>query len=570
MPQTEHDVIIIGGGINGVGIARDCALRGIKVLLIEKHDFAKGASGNNTGMIHGGIRYLRFDVGTTKLSCTDSGYIQQIAPHLLSRIPFLFPVLEGDLKGRLLLEGAEIFFESYDVFQGLKRGKKHTRLTRAEALALEPGLSKAVIGAVTLDEWGINAYRLTVENALDAALHGASMRTYCEFTDFIQNADGSIVGVKFYDRIRKGHETHLAPIVINATGAWGPLISAKLGVSYKLRQGKGVHVVFSHRISNYGMIMNAVDGRQMFFLPQETKTVIGTTDDDFYGDLDNPSVLNDEVKYIIQSARHVFPAIDAYREMSTYVGVRPTIYQWGKSEDALSREHEIIDHGENFNHGLFSVTGGKLAAYRQLAEEVTNTIATRLKLKTKCTTHEVPLPGGRDKIDIKQCAKELNLSQYAVAKTVSRFGSCALVICDDIKKNPQLAEEVCLCEPVNRAEIEYSANHELTRTLNDLRGRINLSKGLCGGCHCALRSSQIFAAQKQLAPAEELVELSNMMNETFIEKRKVLNGANLASQEMNQYSYFLTANMKPFIRAAEHELGLKAEKLETSAIIAFK
>jgi glycerol-3-phosphate dehydrogenase len=179
MNDFSHDVIVIGGGINGVGIARDCALRGMKTLLIEKHDFAKGASGNNTGMIHGGIRYLRYDVGTTKSSCTDSGYIQKIAEHLLHRVAFLFPIMKSDFGGQFLLEGAEIFFEAYDRFQPLKNGKSHTRLTREEALELEPGLSPNIIGAVTLDEWAIDSYRLTVENAVDAKLAGAQIRNYC-------------------------------------------------------------------------------------------------------------------------------------------------------------------------------------------------------------------------------------------------------------------------------------------------------------------------------------------------------------------------------------------------------
>ena len=165
MSRTEHDVIIVGGGVNGCGIARDAALRGLRVLLAERNDLAKGASGANTGMIHGGIRYLRYDVKTTKLACTDSGYIQAIAPHLLFRIPFLMPVFEGDVFGRFLLEGAEIFFEAYDAYQPLKRGKPHTRLSKQEVLALEPGLASDVTGAVTMDEWGIDPFRLVVANA---------------------------------------------------------------------------------------------------------------------------------------------------------------------------------------------------------------------------------------------------------------------------------------------------------------------------------------------------------------------------------------------------------------------
>jgi glycerol-3-phosphate dehydrogenase len=186
--RSEHDVIILGGGVNGAGIARDCALRGLRCVLIEKNDLAKGASGANTGMIHGGIRYLRYDVHTTKVACTDSGFIQKIAPHLLFRIPFLVPVLKpkGDagliknVSDRLYLEGAEIFFEAYDQFQPLKRGKPHTRLTKDEALALEPGLTPDILGAVTMDEWGIDPFRLVVENAIDAQENGAVIRTWCD------------------------------------------------------------------------------------------------------------------------------------------------------------------------------------------------------------------------------------------------------------------------------------------------------------------------------------------------------------------------------------------------------
>ncbi len=564
--KNEYDVIIVGGGINGVGIARDCALRGISTLLIEKHDFARGASGNNTGMIHGGIRYLRYDVETTKLSCTDSGYIQKIASHLLSRIPFLFPVFQGDSKGRLLLEGAEIFFEAYDIYQPLKHGKSHTRLTGKEALQLEPGLSPDVIGAVTLDEWGINAYRLTVENAVDASLNGADIRTYCELNDFVRDAAGSVIGIRFYDRIRHSHEEHRAPVVINATGAWGPRISAKTGVAYRLRQGKGVHVVFSHRISNYGMIMNAIDGRQMFFLPHESGTIIGTTDDDFYGDLDAPPMLEDEVKYILQSARKVFPAIDRYRQISTYVGIRPTIYQWGKTEDGLSREHAIIDHADDRIPGLLSVTGGKLAAYRQLAEEVTDLIAHRLHVKVPCQTHEALLPGAKGKIDVAEFATKLNISELAVSRMVSKFGFCAKTILDSAEKEKRTLEEVCLCESVSNAELVYSAEKELTRCLDDLRGRTKLGKGSCGGCHCAWRASQIVALEKNLEPSNQLIELRHMMNQTFRERRAVLKGANLASEELLQASYFLSGNLASFMRAAEYQLGLKGKIL--NAVIA--
>lgn len=489
MSNFSHDVIVVGGGINGVGIARDCALRGIKTLLIEKHDFAKGASGNNTGMIHGGIRYLRYDVGTTQSSCTDSGYIQKIAGHLLHRVPFLFPVLKGDFGGKFLLEGAEIFFEAYDQFQPLKNGKPHTRLTREEALALEPGLSENILGAVTLDEWAIDSYRLTVENAVDAKLAGAEVRNYCELTRFIKNSKNQIREIELYDHIQKRYEQHEAKWIINATGAWGAQLSTQTQTPYRLRPGRGVHIVYPHRISNYGLIMKAVDGRQMFFLPHGHSTWIGTTDDDYYGNLDSPPILEDEIKYIIESARSVFPSIDSYTPDHAYVGVRPTLYEWGKNEDALTREHLIFDH----HNGVFSIAGGKLASYRELAEEMTDIIANQLGIRTPCQTHTRVLPGF----------------------------------------NPAPAtEEVCLCENISKEQLLYSIEHECVQRLSDLRGRCHLTKGSCGGAHCSWRASQIFAEARNLTPHEQLEELRHLEEVSSRERETVLTGANMAREEL--------------------------------------
>ncbi len=171
--QTEHDVIILGGGVNGTGIARDCALRGIRALLIDKNDLAKGASGANTGMIHGGIRYLRYDRKVTELACIDSGYIQRIVPHLLFRIPFLVPlVAEKDvrrpsLKDRFYEYGTEVFMGIYDLYQPAKRGLPSVHLTAEEAYALEPSLRRNLLGAISMDEWGIDPLRLCSLAMLD-------------------------------------------------------------------------------------------------------------------------------------------------------------------------------------------------------------------------------------------------------------------------------------------------------------------------------------------------------------------------------------------------------------------
>jgi glycerol-3-phosphate dehydrogenase len=548
--RTEHDVIVIGGGVNGAGIARDAATRGMRVLLVEKSDLAKGASGANTGMIHGGIRYLRYDVKTTKISCLDSGYIQQIAPHLLFRIPFIFPILRTDPWGALLLEGAEVFFEAYDVYQPLKRGKSHTRLTAKDVIALEPGITDEVIGAVTMDEWGIDPFRLTVLNALDAVRHGAVVRTYCEVTGFVRDRSGAIAGITFKDGLTSASETHHAPVVVNTTGAWGPKLAKLAGVDYKLRPGKGVHIVYPHRISSYGIVLLAVDGRQLFLMPHENGAIAGTTDDDFYGDLDRPTATEDEVEYIKQSVRRVFPSIDRYRASRTYVGVRPTVWSFAQNEDNLSREHEFYDHAPQGAAGLISVAGGKLAAYRLLAEEVTDIVARRTGHGAACRTHTSPLPGAEKPIVLDEAIREVKISRLAAARMAYRHGARALSILDDVRALPRHGAITCACEPVAEGEVRFAIREELVRRLVDVRRRTRLSMGACGGTHCLARASQLLAQEQGLTAAQALVELDDAMTARFIGQRPVLDGANRKTFELSQAMHYLTANLAPLVAAA--------------------
>jgi glycerol-3-phosphate dehydrogenase len=552
---SDFDVVILGGGVNGCGVARDCARRGMKVALVEKNDLAKGASGANTGLIHGGIRYLFYDVKTTKMSCTDSGYIQRIAPHLLFRVPFILPVLRSPdgatLAERLYLLGAEIFFEAYDVFQPLKRGKPHTRLSADEALALEPGLTPNILGAVTMDEWGIDPFRLTVENAIDAVEHGATVLTWHDLSGFVKDAGGGVVGVDVVDRLGGGARRLHAPLVVNATGAWGPRVAAMAGGGFKLRPGKGVHIVYSHRVSNYAISLTGVDGRQMFLMPHENGSILGTTDDDYYGDLDHPRATEDEVKYILQAARTFFPGIDDYRMSRTYVGVRPTLWAWSENEDRLSREHAFFDHAAQGVPGLISVAGGKLAAYRQLAEEVTNELARRANHRAPCTTHTAPLPGAAGPIDVERWSKQLPAKhRLSVSRMAYRHGARSRPLLRRIDDDPREACATCVCEPVSEAEIRGTIRSEIVRRLVDVRRRTRQSMGACGGTRCLLRTSQLLQQESALTASTQLVELHGAMTARFVGKAPVLEGANLATEELNQALHFLAGNLAPYFRAA--------------------
>ena len=330
-------MVIIGGGVNGTGIARDCAYRGYSVCLVEQRDLASGASGANSGMIHGGARYMLGDVATTKKSCEDSGYIQQMAPHMLFRIPFLMPIMRKGIAGRIFGSLFETYFEAYDQFQPLKNGKPHTRLTTEEALQVEPGLVPRINGAVTMDEWGIDPFRLCAANALSAAESGAVIRNHTRVTGFLFDGPGKkkVRGVRVRD-FRTGIDEEIgARVVFNASGPWVMKVLDGSGASAKMRPGKGVHVILDRRVVNVAVMCDAIDGRSIFIMPHDNSTIIGTTDDDFYGDPDNITVSKDEIEYLIEGIARVLPAVREARIVRVMAGVRPTLHKWGPHEDEI-------------------------------------------------------------------------------------------------------------------------------------------------------------------------------------------------------------------------------------------
>ena len=500
----DVDVVVIGGGVNGTGVARDAAMRGLTVALLERNDFAFGASGNSSGMIHGGPRYLIDDPQVTLSSCRDSGYIQAIAPHLLFRIPFIMPVSRKrfDWLWYLLLDG---FFEAYDRFQPLKRGKPHLRLGAKELYELEPGLTPNLYGGMTFDEWGIDGVRLCVANAVDAEERGARLLNGCTLESIERDSKGAVRAVHYRER-RSGKVAVIrARAVVNATGAWAPVTASLGGVpprTARVRPGKGIHVVFDRRLSNFGVMTEAIDGRQIFIEPWQNVSIIGTSDDDYYGDLDHVRATSEEVRYLVEGIAQVFPAVRTSRIIGTYAGVRPSLYAYGPNEDKLSRDHRIVDHSEHGADGLYSMIGGKLASYRVFAEEMTDLLAKRFDKRAPCTSHITALPGGDAPADAGALARELGIDEVAARRLVYRHGSRVDRIAERVKRRPSEARRICVCEPVIEAEIRYALRHEHARSVADVARRTRLGFGPCGGMRCGCRAGLIVAAELGLPPAE--------------------------------------------------------------------
>jgi glycerol-3-phosphate dehydrogenase len=527
---SEYDVVVIGGGINGSGAARDLALRGLKVALVEKRDLGSGATGASSGMIHGGARYLTHEPQITRMSCTDSGAVQRIASHMIFRIPFIFPMLSfGKVEGmppRVAYHLMDSLLFAYDLYQPLKGGLPHQRLSKAEALELEPGLNHEMVGAVSWDEWGIDAARLCLANALSASESGAEVLTHCQVVGFLRHdGESRIDGVEVLESLTGRKRRLRCRAVLNAAGPWSELVASQAGATVRIRPTKGVHLLLGGRLSNYAISALAVDGRTIFIEPWQDITLIGTTDDDYYGDLDRLEVTFDEVGYLLEAAEAVFPTIREHRVIDTWAGIRPTLHQYGMNEDRVSREHQVFDHRDEGAEGLFTLTGGKLAAYRMMSEEAADAVCRYLGVDAASRTAELPLPGAEGEIEIDRWAANHDIPEAIVRKLARRHGSrTGDLLARERDRRGSAGGVVCRCQQVLAAEVRHAVRREWARTLGDVMRRTRLGTGPCGGLGCAHLAATILAQELGRTPLWAAREALRFLSQRLDARRPALFG----------------------------------------------
>jgi glycerol-3-phosphate dehydrogenase len=517
---------VIGGGVTGAGIARDLSMRGLSVLLLEKGDWGAGTTGASSWMIHGGPRYLEFDWDTTRLSTQDAGYIVSIARNLVYRVVFIIPVLPHDRNN---IERMETAMEVYDRFQPLKKAHPHKRLTAEEARRAEPGLTPDLIGAVTMEEWGVDPHRLVYANVEDAVAHGARAMNHTQVMDLILDG-GKVIGVRY--RASDGALTEArARVVVNATGPWAPQVSKMAGVEVRLRPAKGIHIVYPHRISNFSISAESIDGRDLLMVSHAGFTLLGTTDDDFYGDLDSMDVHEDEVDYLLQAFERVFPSIRSYRPVRTTTGVRPTLYKWRRYEDELSRRYEVIDHASEGVEGFVTIAGGKLSMYRLMAEQTSDAVCRKLGHEAKCITATTPLPGNESDMEPpSELARRCGIPVLAAIKLQSRHGSHA----DKILDGGHAGRLVCRCEPMTEAELAYAARYEQVRTLADAFRRVGLAAGPCAGAACVMRAAGVIGAELGWSATQQFDAVREFVRGAWLGRAPVLGHAGWAQEELAQ------------------------------------
>ncbi len=390
---SPYDALVIGGGITGAGVLRDLTLRGVKALLVEKSRPARGTTINSSHLIHGGLRYLLYDRFTTHTTCWDAGHIVRIARPLLTRLPILWPVYKGHAHG---LATIETLLEEYDRFSRMKQGLPHLRLSAGETLRVFPALSpEGLQGSVVFDEWWVDPEALVKAN-LDAAVRGgADVRLDTEVVGFIKG-DHRVKGARV--RTAGGREEEVfARTLVNAAGPWVEKVAALAGVPAPLRLRQGIHLVYDRPLDflaasgrPVGLLLEAVDKRYVFILPNGKTVLVGPTDTATERSPDALLPTDAEKKYLLSSARRYFPSFPENHDR-VIVGARPILGQAG-SEKLLSREFAVVDHGlRDGVPGILTVAGGKMSDFRLMGEGAGDAVMGVLRRSAPCRSHLVAL-----------------------------------------------------------------------------------------------------------------------------------------------------------------------------------
>ncbi len=524
--KNQYDVIIVGGGATGAGTARDCAMRGLSVLLVERLDFTAGATGRNHGLLHSGARYAVTDQESASECIKENMILRRIASHCVEETGGLFVTLpEDDLK-----------YQATFVESCTKAGIATEIIDPAEAIRLEPAVIPAIIGAVKVPDGSVDPFRLTTANVVDARRHGAHVLTYSEVIELIRDQN-RVVGVKLRNS-RSGEITSAyANLVINAGGIWGHNIARLADVTINMFPAKGALLIFGHRVNN--MVINRCrkPADADILVPGDTISLIGTTSSRVpYDEIDNMEVTAEEVDVLMREGEKIAPSLATTRILRAYAGVRPLVAADNDpSGRSISRGIVCLDHATRDGlEGFITITGGKLMTYRLMAEWATDMACKKLGKDAKCTTADTPLPGsealGNNPSSHKSHIIELSTEQLAAE---GRHGSETVKIssgndCDDAL--------VCECEQVSVGEVDYAINELHVQNLINLRRRTRLGMGTCQGEIGACRAAGLLANANKCADGA-LNDLASFINERWKGMSPVAWGETLVEVQFMSWLY---------------------------------
>jgi len=475
----KFDLVIIGGGVTGAGIALDAASRGMKTCLIEKNDFASGTSNKSTKLIHGGLRYLKqFEIGLVRESGRERAIVHKLAPHLVIPEKMLLPLVEGGTYGKMM---TSIGLKVYDFLADVEGDDRRKMLSKSQTLKKEPLLdAKTILGSGYYSEYRTDDARLTIELLKKASEFGATILNYCEMDNFVYTTKGKLKNIECIDHNSGKTINITARNFVSATGPWVDLLREKDASknSKRLHLTKGVHIVFPFDKFplKQSVYFDVSDGRMIFAIPRGRVTYVGTTDTDYYGNLERVVTTKADVNYLLNAVNAAFPEINLSEKdiESNWAGLRPLIHEDEKDPSELSRKDEIFIS----KSGLISIAGGKLTGYRKMAHRVidavvdTMTIKQATKLKDSFTekitlTTDVIVSSD----EVKKYQKKLQLllkknkieDPYFAWYLTSTYGKQSEIIINQMSsfsnKNPELR--------LIRAELWYGIHHEMINNLAD-------------------------------------------------------------------------------------------------------
>ncbi|WP_299455988.1 glycerol-3-phosphate dehydrogenase/oxidase [uncultured Microscilla sp.] len=480
LSEETYDLLLIGGGITGAGIALDAASRGLKVALIDKQDFAQGTSSRSTKLIHGGLRYLKQgEIKLVKEVGSERAIVHKNAPHLVIPEKMLLPLVQGGNYGKLM---TSFGLWTYDLLAGVKGDDRRKMLSKKQTLEKEPLLNPNTLkGGGYYAEYRTDDARLTIGVIKTAAKYGALCANHCEATKLVYKRE-QLQGVEVTDQLTERIFTIKAQYVVNATGPWVDTIRKEDNSlkGKRLHLTKGVHLVVSHEKLplKQSLYFDVPDGRMIFAIPRGKITYIGTTDTNYKGKMEEPRTTLADAEYLLNSINDTFPEVNLTLNdiESSWAGLRPLIHQEGKSPSELSRKDEIFESAS----GLISIAGGKLTGYRKMAQRVVDLVVRKMKRNDKCQTKGITIIGGEfgsakavnDYIaQVSQQLTTEGFEDYTAGYLVGTYGSQTKDILGKYaaqkQENPPYSPQLCLA----MAELHFCLENEAVHTLGDFFNR---------------------------------------------------------------------------------------------------
>ncbi len=498
LAEREYDVVVVGGGVTGSGVALDAATRGLRVLLVEQRDFASGTSSRSSKLFHGGLRYLeQLNFSLVREALRERELmLTRIAPHLVKPVSFLYPLKHRFWERPYVTAGLTL----YDSMGGARSVPRHKQLSRRKAMQLAPGLRKdALIGALFYYDAQADDARHTMMVARTAATYGATLLTSAKVTR-MQHAGERVVGVEVTD-VESGETAEIsARVVINCTGVWTDDIQKLAGGrgQFNVRASKGVHIVVPRdRInSKTGMILRT-EKSVLFVIPWGTHWIVGTTDTDWELDKAHPAASRADIDYLLEHVNEVLATPLTHSDIEgVYAGLRPLLEGESEASSSLSREHAV----GRPQPGLVSIAGGKYTTYRVMAADAVDAAAVDLPAGLgPSVTEEIPLVGAEGyramSNRVEHIARDRGLPTWRVTHLLDRYGSLVQEVLAAADDDPSLLEPLPGAEEYLKLEIVYGVTHEGALHLDDLlsrRTRISIETH-DRGVECAQPAAELVA-----------------------------------------------------------------------------